>query len=162
MQTFSSHDIPSTLPFPTDLNGSASAGVVGLDPSPDEKLFCLTNGLPCSGAVDVAPDPGTDVLAVEVSFWTLGAEVPDVEVTGFFFLREEDADDVDALLLRRTCPLVEVLSSNSGVGVVEREEVREWDVDRTELLRRSLSVGPAPEPCRWRLWLRLWLWLWLW
>jgi hypothetical protein len=75
-----------------------------------------------------------------------------------FFLRNESPlveDEVDAVLLRRGredgAP-----SSSSGVGVEERDEVRECEPERIELLvRRRFSGALVPVVCL------CWLWLWL-
>jgi hypothetical protein len=64
-------------------------------------------------------------------------------------------DEVDAVLLRRGredgAP-----SSSSGVVVEERDEVRECEPERIELLvRRRFSGALVPVVCL------CWLWLWL-
>lgn len=92
-----------------DLEDSPSpfTGVGGRSLSREEvlvKLFSLTKGEGTSGVADLDP--------AGVSFWTLAPGV------GFFLLLS------DALDPRRTCPPTGP-SSNSSVGVVLRDEVRE-------------------------------------
>ena len=117
------------------------AGVTGLDdPSVDEKLFLLSlpNGLPCSGAAAAA--------VAGVSFWTRAAEDEEVD---FFFRNESPSveEDVDVVLPRLGREDV-APSSSSGVGVDERDEVRECEPERMELLpRRRFSGAPAPVLC---------------
>jgi hypothetical protein len=71
---------------------------------------------------------------------------------GFFLRSESDLveDDVDAVLPRRGredgAP-----SSSSGVGVEERDEVRECEPERMEVPRRRFSETLIP--CLYWLWL---------
>lgn len=87
---------------------SPFTGVGGRSPLSREevlvKLFSLTKGEGTSGVTDLDP--------AGVSFWTLAPGA------GFFLLLS------DALEPRRTCPPTGP-SSNSRVGVVLRDEVRE-------------------------------------
>jgi hypothetical protein len=129
------------------------AGVTGLDdPSVDEKLFrlSLTNGLPCSGAAPAG-----------VSFWTRAVAdegAVDEEDVAFFFRSESPRvkEDVDAELPLRGRE-DDAPSSSSGVGVVERDEVRECEPERMEVvLRRRFSGALAPVLCL------CWPWAWPW
>lgn len=103
-----------------DLEDSPSpfTGVGGRSPLSREdvlvKLFSLTRGEGTSGVADLDP--------AGVSFWTLAPGA------GFFLLLS------DALDPRRTWPPTGP-SSNSRVGVVLRDEVRECDPERTLPLR---------------------------
>jgi hypothetical protein len=122
------------------------AGVTGRDePSVDEKLFLLSlpNGLPCSGGAAAAVD------AAGVNFRTRAAVAEEDDEVGFFFRKESPRveEDVEAVLARRGredgAP-----SSSSGVGVEERDEVRECELERLELLlRRRFSGALRPVLC---------------
>ena len=90
-----------------EVSPSPVTGVGGRSLSREEtllKLFSLTSGEGTSGVADLDP--------AGVSFWTLAPGAV------FFLLLSEAFDP------RRTCPPTG-LSSNSRVGVVLRDEVRE-------------------------------------
>jgi hypothetical protein len=141
------------------------AGVVGREePSVDrdEKLLCRATtrrlwSVEAVPALASVPVPGPDlwslllplVIVEGVSFCILVDPVPALAGEGdegFFLRRSRSCDDVDAVLPLLTCAITPMTSSWSGVGVGERDDVRECEPEPPErmlVLRRRFSARGA-------------------